>query len=106
MCFIFFFFCFIFSSKSKYIYDFPKPKSQTPKDSKQIKYLHKIHNAQFQHKNRKLPSLNKKCQPPSLIITYSYELESNGTTLLELCDVVERLKTKSIVFGLGELEMG
>ena len=61
---------FLFRSKTKHIYDFPKPK-----DSKRI----------ITTSNRKLSSLNKKRKPISLVIAYSYELESNGTAMLELC---------------------
>ena len=34
---------------------------------------------------RKLPSLNKKCKPHSLVIAYLYGLDTNSTAMLELC---------------------
>ena len=33
-----------------------------------------------------------------MVIAYSYGLGSNGTTILELCGVVEKLKVNDIVF--------
>ena len=60
--------------------------NQNPKHPKTQNKLQPLQNPKCltSTSNRKLLSLNKKCKLPSFVKAYSYRLELNGTTILEL----------------------